>query len=126
MFYSDLVSSALLARRQVKMLWLEETLVQQSLLYIVFVELLLARVFEQILIQILHHTVLDAFTIQSVLVRWLISASNVHLVAFLWWENLVECLRHFSHQFLYLFALLFPCAVILNYFWQSIPHEDLN
>jgi hypothetical protein len=60
---SHRVDPSSVTHRQVQMLRFDESLVQQSLLYIFLIELDLAGVFEQLSVKILHYTVLNAFSI---------------------------------------------------------------
>ena len=99
------------------MLRLQKALVDQSLLNVLLIVLLLGDVLEQVLVQVLHDTVLDPFSVQLVLF-FLVHRSRR--------KQLVERLRHFSHEILDLIPLLFTWALWLEALGQLIPNEVLQ
>lgn len=127
MLNSHGIYSTLLACRQVKMLWLQESLMQQGLPHVVFVELLFTGVLKQVLIEVLHHAVLNTFSVQGPFIcRFVAGAAAKAPKVILRWENLVEFLGHFRHQFLYLLSLFFPRAIVLDDLRQRVPDERLD
>ena len=63
MLNSHRVNSCFLSNWQVEVLWLKKSLVDYCLVYVLVIEFNFTWMVEQVLIQILHYTVLDSFSI---------------------------------------------------------------
>ena len=122
MLDSDLIDAALLTRGQVQMLGLQEPLMKQRLLDVILVEFQLTWMLEQVLIQVLHYTVLNALAVECPLVLLLVARLPIGLRR----KNLHKRLCHFGHEFLHSLALLLSRAIILNNLWQGGPDKQLN
>ena len=109
MFNSHGVNSCILTSWKVKMLWLQKSLMYQSLMDIFFIKSFLSRVLKQILIKILHHTVFNALPIQSIILFLIYSLFCR--------KQFVEFFFHFGHELLDLDALFLSVAVLLYNLW---------
>ena len=118
----DIINPALLARRQVQVLRLDESLVQQRLLHVLFVEFLLARVLKQVLEEVFHDTVFDAFAVEGPLVLIIAAGSPILLRR----EYFHELISHFAHKLLHKLALLLARTVFLYELGQRAPDESLD
>lgn len=112
MLDSNRVNPCVLTRRQIQMLWFQKPLVDESLLHVLLVKSLLTLVFEQVLVQVLHHAVFNTLPVEL-----------IHLLGVLvlrWRIQGVEFLLHVVHEFLYVLALLLAIDVSLDQLWKHV------
>jgi hypothetical protein len=113
---SHWVYSSVLANRQIEMLLPQEALMNQRLLDVLLIELYLECIPEEVGVQVLHDTVLDAFPVEL----------HLLLCVVLGGEQVSELLVHCIHQFLHVLSLLLAFDVWLYYLGQSSLNELFN
>ena len=97
------------------MFGLQKPLMYQSMLYIFSIKSFFLHIFEQILIQVFHHTIFYALTLELGLI--------LLLRTFRHWKDLIKFNMHVIHELLDVLSLLLSVNIWLDYLGQNVLNK---